>query len=95
MSDLTPLFAKVGIFGKIQVNSAAIIYAKESELLARGILGDSVYDSIAAISGVPGGLGHSYYEKWRVRNPSALEAENIAQKSRAYYDLIRKANGYE
>jgi len=55
---------EAGIFAEIQVSSPALIYAKESEPLARALLSDSVYNSIAARSGVPGGVAHDFYEKW-------------------------------
>lgn len=76
------------------MNSPAMIYAKESEPLARALLGDSVYNSVAARSGVPGGLGHGFYEQWRVLDPNSPAALSIAQQSRAYYDAVRRANAY-
>lgn len=85
---------EAGIFAEIQVNSPAMIYAKESEPLARALLGDSVYNSVAARSGVPGGLGHRFYEQWRVLDPNSSAALSIAQQSRAYYDAVRRANAY-
>ncbi len=85
---------QAGIFGEIQVNSPAMIYAKEPEPLARALLGDSVYNSVAARSGVPGGLGHGFYEQWRVLSPNSSAATSIAQQSRAYYDAVRRANGH-
>ncbi|MGB2517948.1 hypothetical protein AYI75_13945 [Shewanella algae] len=70
---------QAGIFGEIQVNTPAMIYAKESEPMARTLLGDDLYSSIATKSGIPGGQGHKLYEQWRVlpsSDPgrSALEA---------------------
>jgi hypothetical protein len=88
------LLGQSGNFGEIQVYSPAMIYGKESEPLARALLGDSVYNSIAARSGVPSGLGHGFYEQWRVLNPNSSAAASIAQQSRAYYDAVRRANGY-
>lgn len=85
---------QAGVFAEIQVNSPAMIYAKESEPIARALLGDSVYNSIAARSGVPGGLGHDFYEKWRVLDSNSSAAASIAEQSRAYYDAVRRANGY-
>jgi hypothetical protein len=67
---------------------------RELEPLARALLGDSVYNSVAARSGVPGGLGHVFYEQWRVLNPNSSAASSIAQQSRAYYDAVRRDNAY-
>ncbi|MBH9353175.1 T6SS effector (p)ppApp synthetase Tas1 [Pseudomonas aeruginosa] len=84
---------KAGIPGEIQVNSPEMIYAKESEDMARILLGNDTYDAVAAKAGVPGGQGHKYYEDWRVLDPKSPEAQAIAEKSRAYYDAVRKGNG--
>ncbi|MDA7949797.1 MAG: hypothetical protein MPJ78_20310, partial [Hyphomicrobiaceae bacterium] len=81
-----------GIFGEIQVNSPAMIYAKESPAVARSILGDALYSRIASRSGLPGGLGHQYYEQWRVLDWMSPEAQDIARRSRSYYQAIRNAN---
>jgi hypothetical protein len=80
---------QAGVYGEIQVNSPEMIYAKEDEVSARSILGDDVYDSISSTTGVPGGLGHSYYEQWRVLDPASAEAQSIADLSKAYYNAVR------
>ncbi len=87
------LTTAAGISGEIQVNSPAMIYAKEPEALARTLLGDGVYDDVSKRSGEKGGLGHSYYEDWRVLPSDSKEASKIADDSRAYYNQIRSANG--
>jgi hypothetical protein len=81
--------SKAGIPGEIQVNSPQMIFAKEPEALARNLLGSDTYDAVASRAGVPGGLGHSYYEDWRTMNPTSSGAEAIAKKSKAYYDTVR------
>ncbi len=58
--------------------------------MARILLGNDTYDAVAAKAGVPGGQGHKYYEDWRVLDPKSPEAQAIAEKSRAYYDAVRK-----
>jgi len=78
-----------GIYGEIQVNSPAMIYAKEPETLARVLLGNDVYNTVATQTKVPGGLGHHLYEQWRAPNVNPSEAKIIAEKSKAYYDAIR------
>ncbi|MDH0747879.1 hypothetical protein N5D61_16205 [Pseudomonas sp. GD03842] len=80
---------KAGIPGEIQVNSPQMIFAKEPEALARNLLGNDTYDAVASKAGVPGGLGHSYYEDWRTMNPTSTGAEAIAKQSKVYYDTVR------
>jgi len=85
---------RAGIPAEIQVNSPEMIFAKEPEPLARALLGDGQYDAIASKSPVPGGLGHKYYEEWRVlEDKSTPAAEAIQQASRSYYDAIRSLYG--
>ncbi|ABD82119.1 hypothetical protein [Saccharophagus degradans] len=84
-----------GIVGEIQVNTPAMIYAKEPEPIARALLGDDLYTSIATKSGIPSGQGHKLYEQWRVLPDSDPERLVIEAQSKAYYDAIRKSiNGY-
>ena len=85
---------QAGIFGEVQVNTPAMIYAKESESVARVLLGDDLYTSIASKSGIPGGQGHKFYEEWRVLSPSSTQAQSVSEQSQEYYEAIRKANGY-
>jgi hypothetical protein len=85
---------QAGIVGEIQVNTPAMIYAKESEAMARALVGDDLYTSVASKSGIPGGQGHKFYEEWRVLSPSSTQAQSIAEQSRAYYEAIRRSNGY-
>jgi uncharacterized Zn-binding protein involved in type VI secretion len=87
------LQTRAGIPGEIQVNSPEMIYAKEPEPLARALLGDDTYDAVAAKTSVPGGLGHQYYEDFRVLDKSSPQAQAIADKSKAYYEAVRGGNG--
>jgi len=67
-----------------------MIYGKESEEMGRKLLGNDAYDSIAKKVGIPGGEGHKLYEDWRAlpdNSPARLE---IAKKSKAYYETIRR-----
>jgi hypothetical protein len=84
---------KAGILGEIQVNTPAMIYAKESERVARQILGDDTYNQIVHQTSVPGGLGHQLYEQYRVLSPADPQAAEIAAQSRAYYEIVRRENG--
>lgn len=78
-----------GSLGEIQVNTATMIYAKESPVDARRILGDTLYDAIGDATGIEGGLGHSYYEEWRTLKPQipeqAARMAEIESLSRSYY----------
>lgn len=85
---------RAGIHGEIQVNTPEMIYAKESPPLAKALLGDDVYDAVAARSGVEGGLGHKYYEQWRVLPEESAAAKAIASQSRDYYNAVRSENGH-
>ena len=76
----------------MQVNTPTMIFAKESEINARILLWDNVYNQIANRTPVHGGLGHEYYEEWRVLDRNSDEAKAIAQKSRDYYDSVRNGN---
>lgn len=80
-----------GLRAEIQVNTPEMIYAKESEGVARQQLGNDVYDEIAARTGVPGGKGHDLYEQWRMLDPESAAAKDLAEQSKAYYETIRKA----
>ena len=82
---------QAGIFGEVQVNTPAMIYAKEPESVARILLGDDLYNSIASRSGVSGGQGHKLYEQWRVLPDSDPERTAIEAQSKAYYDTVRKS----
>lgn len=84
---------RAGIPAEIQVNSPEMIFAKEPEPLARALIGNEQYEAITRQSSVPGGLGHKYYEEWRIiEDKSSPAAKAIQQKSRDYYDAIRSMN---
>lgn len=72
-----------GAVGEIQVNTAKMIYGKETEDNARRILGDSLWEKIKEETGLQGGLGHKYYEQIRV-----LDVNIPAEKAK--YETLRK-----
>jgi hypothetical protein len=82
---------KSGIFAEIQVNTPAMIYAKESESIARVLLGDDLYNSIASKSGIAGGQGHTLYEQWRTVPETDSGRSAIEAQSKAYYDAVRRS----
>lgn len=68
-----------------QINTAKMIYAKEKPEDAIRIIGKSKWDEIKKETGLQGGLGHEYYEKFRLLNPDSREALIIAEQSKKYY----------
>lgn len=83
-----------GLSAEIQINSPEMIFAKEKPEDALRILGKEAYAEIASQPGMPsGGEGHALYEKFRTLDPKSAQAEAVAQKSRMYYDAVRRAAG--
>lgn len=79
-----------GLVAEIQVNSPEMIFAKEREETARAILGNDVYEQIAEKTGMEGGLGHKFYEQFRVlKDKTTEEALQIIEASKQYYQQIR------
>lgn len=77
-----------GLIGEIQVNTPKMIYAKNSPDSARAILGNDLYSQIAKETGLEGGLGHKYYEQWRL-----LDQNNEADLKRMI-ELEKLSNQY-
>ena len=78
-----------GLVAEIQVNTERMIYAKEKPSDAKRILGEKRWDEIRKDTGMEGGLGHQYYEEWRLLDKASDEAQKIAQKSIEYYSHFR------
>ena len=74
-----------GTIAEIQVNTEYMIYAKETPNNAKRILGINRWNEIRKKTRMEGGLGHKYYEEWRVLDKASDEAQKIAQKSVDYY----------
>lgn len=74
-----------GLTAEIQVNTARMIYAKETPAVAKSILGEDVWNRIAKETGLEGGLGHKYYEQFRVLDKMSPKALEIERLSREYY----------
>jgi DNA topoisomerase IB/GNAT superfamily N-acetyltransferase len=89
------LLTQAGIRAEIQVNSAHMIYAKEPESLAKILLGEERWNAIAAETGLPGGLGHKFYEEYRSLPPGDPNLKRLETESRAYYDQIRSPGQIE
>ena len=80
-----------GLIGEVQLNSAKMIYAKEPAASAKAILGNDKYNQIAKQTGKEGGLGHKFYEEYRILDPKkdAVKMAEIANKSKEYYKNFR------
>lgn len=74
-----------GIIAEIQVNTPKMIYAKETPNIAKSILGVDLWNSIKRQTGLEGGLGHKYYEEYRVLNKESSRAQKILELSVKYY----------
>ena len=70
-----------------------MIYAKELPENAKAILGEKLWNKIHRETGIEGGLGHKYYEEWRVMsNEEQQPAKGIALRKRSeeYYSHFNK-----
>ncbi|MCE8828323.1 hypothetical protein ACIXR3_05775 [Bacteroides fragilis] len=74
-----------GLIAEIQVNTDRMIYAKEKPEDAKRILGEKRWKDIQNQTGMEGGLGHKYYEEWRVLDKADKKAQKIVEKSIEYY----------
>lgn len=74
-----------GLVAEIQVNTELMIYAKEKPEDAKRILGEKRWKEIRKQTGMKGGLGHKYYEEWRVLDKADKKAQKIVEKSIEYY----------
>lgn len=78
-----------GLTAEIQVNTERMIFAKERPENAKRILGKKRWEEIHNETGMEGGLGHKYYEQWRILDKSSNEALKIVEKSIEYYSHFR------
>lgn len=78
-----------GLTAEIQVNTERMIFAKERPEDAKRILGEKRWEEIHNETGMEGGLGHKYYEQWRILDKSSNEALKIVEKSIEYYSHFR------
>lgn len=87
--NIVNIQASNGLVAEIQVNTERMIYAKEKPSDAQRILGKERWGEIRKETGMEGGLGHQYYEEWRLLDKASDEAQKIAQKSIEYYSHFR------
>jgi len=88
---LTNIRTKNGIQGEIQFNTAKMIYAKEKPKDAKFLLGVETWNAIKKETGMPGGLGHKYYEQMRAldKEKDAALFKALVKKSIEYYKHFR------
>lgn len=79
------------IVAEIQVNTAKMIYAKETEVNAKRILGEELWNKIRMETKMQGGLGHKYYEEIRLLNKvtDLPRIERLKRLSEEYYSHFR------
>ena len=87
--NIVNIQASNGLIAEIQVNTDRMIYAKEKPEDAKRILGEKRWKEIQKQTGMKGGLGHKYYEEWRVLDKADKKAQKIAEKSIEYYSLFQ------
>ena len=74
-----------GVIAEIQVNTPKMIYAKEPPQIAKSIIGVTAWNAIKKETGLEGGLGHKYYERYRIIDKESEEAQRLIRLSVAYY----------
>ena len=81
---------KSGVAAEVQVNTAAMLLAKEGEAFAP-LVGEKLYRQVVTTPGIPPlGMGHKLYEEWRgLDDPESPKAKKIASVSRRYYSTVR------
>lgn len=86
--------AKSGIRAEIQINTAAMIIAKEPEPVLHSMFDgtmDRVKTTLASHNLSPG-YGHRLYEAWRAGGWTVNVRNSVARKSRQYYRAMRAAD---
>jgi hypothetical protein len=79
-----------GVMAEIQINTEKMIFAKELPANAIPIIGAKRWDEIRRQSGLEGGLGHKYYEEYRIlKDTDLLRKRELEKLSKAYYSKFR------
>ncbi|MEM7211556.1 MAG: hypothetical protein AAF479_06620, partial [Pseudomonadota bacterium] len=81
-----------GQAGEIQVNIPEVMYGQLSPDVFETILGEEVVQKIRAAKGLDGGLGHPFYEIYRVGKSSPV-GKRAADLSTRYFDCLRNHSG--
>lgn len=91
---LTNYKTESGLTVEMQVNSPGMIYAKVPEKEALYIMSKTKYDEIAKATGLPGGLGHKYYEEIRVLTDKINKGKNSVDDVRELMKQIQGSKDY-
>jgi hypothetical protein len=75
--------------GEIQINTPEMMYAKEPKEIASMFMQPQEM-SLFESRGLVGGMGHKYYEQWRVLPIGSPEAAKIEQACQRYYAHFRQ-----
>ena len=73
---------------EIQVKTYGMFYAAQPEDIARGVLGDSLYNFIHTKSGVEPGMSHHYYEIMRSDTSSAATVAKYKELAIKYHECF-------
>jgi hypothetical protein len=84
--------ASNGLICETQLGTAEMVYAKEIEPIAIGFLGKERYELIKKATGLPAGLGHKYYEEYRVLDEikDAQQMRKLEFLSKEYYSHFQQ-----
>ena len=85
MGNIINMRGDNGVIAEIQVNTPKMIYAKEPPQIAKSIIGVTAWNAIKKETGLEGGLGHKYYERYRIIDKESEEAQRLIRLSVAYY----------
>lgn len=91
---ITNVKLKNGTIAEMQVNSPGMIYAKVSKKDALNVMSEAEYNKIAEITGLPGGLGHEYYDIIRELKPKIDDGTATAADLATYNNTIKKSEEY-
>ena len=90
---LTNIKTRNGLIAEIQVNSPEMIFAKELPKDAKFVIGEKRWFEIQKATKLEGGLGHGFYEDYRILNKAiaseAAEMNRLKGLSERYYSKIR------
>lgn len=91
---ITNLKLKNGTIAEMQVNTPEMIYGKSLKKDALTVLSQKEYDDIAEKTGLPGGLGHVYYEEIRELGPKIKKGTATAADLAKYNKAIADSEEY-
>jgi hypothetical protein len=81
-----------GLIMETQVVTPQMTYGKNSEKMAREVLGDELFERIKRETGLEPSKGHEYYEQWRGMSIKERQSEmgiNLLKTSLDYYKKLR------